>query len=408
MRLGELLSLITTEELERLAHEHARADEDLSRPQLLETIESVLRSYRFLQEFLQNRQPPTFAMMLLLLDQPDAALPTVGFRDAVLAETEKICAAIDSEQILKRDDQLRVYRRVLYQARSNDRLIDASEAAILSVLRQELEIANVEHFLIEHHVDLREFWQQDGAFAGELLALRSAGLVFAHEGRTMIAADVAPAIRQVLGLDMPRDAARRLFGHLSGPELYDALANIGAPTSGSKDEKVERLITHHAQPRVALQRVGLETLREICRDTGAAVSGSKDELVRRVVGHFAAGRDLIGEPEPPPPVEEPRRLDRERFASLFSQFRGHELAGLLGEFELRRWGGKDLQIETLWESHRAETTLLSKLSNPELEGVLRRVELRPGGSKAERVERLLTHFAASPHTSSSSTTNDDG
>lgn len=395
MRLAHLLADTSTEELERLSHEHARADEDLSRPQLLDTIEGVLRSFRFVQEFLLNRQPPTFAIITLLLDAPDFSLPTTGFKDAVLAETSRIAAAIDSGEILKRAEQLRVYRRVLYQARSNDMRIDPSESAILGVLRQELEVAQVEHFLIEHHADLREFWQQEGAFTREIHALRSAGLVFVREGQTLLPEDLAPVVRQVLGIDMPREAARRLLTRLSNQELHQALSELGAPTSGSKDERIERLIAHMAQPRVILRRVGLDTLKEICRDIGAVVSGAKHDLVARIVAHVAAGRDIAREPEPPAaPVQEPRRLDEVRFGLLFSRLRGLELGGILSEFDLRRTGTREVQVRTAWESHRAESTLLACLSNLELEGVLRRLELKPGGSKSDRVERLIEHFAS--------------
>jgi hypothetical protein len=313
----------------------------------------------------------------------------------VLAETARICNAIDANEVLERDDQLRVYRRVLYQARSNDMQIDASEAAILSVLRQELGVAHVEHFLIEHHADLREFWRDESAYMRELEALRSAGLVFVNERYTLLPEDLAVVARQVLGVDISRSAARRLFEHLSGRDLHDALLAIGAPSSGSKDERIERLIAHMAQPRVVLRGVDLETLRAICRDIGAAVSGAKDDLVERIVAHMSAGRDLIGEPEPPPPPAEPRRLSEGRFTQLFEHLRGHELAGILGEFELRRSGTKEMQVRALWDAQRAETTLLSCLSNSELDGVLRRAELKAGGgSKSDRIDRLLEHFAS--------------
>ena len=246
MRLADLLGDSTLEDLERLAREHAKIEEQLSRPQLLATIESVLRSYRFLQEFLLNRQPPTFAAMVLLLDAPEFALPTAKFRELVLDETTRICDAIDSAALLTRDDQLRVYRRVLYQARGNDMQIDSSESAILGVLRQELKVTQVEHCLIEHHADLREFWRQDGAFEREILTLRSAGLVFVKDQRTLLPEDLAPVIRQVLGIDMARDAARRLLQQLPGQDLRDALMAIGAQSSGSKDERIERLVTHMA------------------------------------------------------------------------------------------------------------------------------------------------------------------
>lgn len=398
MRLADLLEESETEELERLAHEHARADEQLSRAQLLSTIEGVLRSHRFLQELLLNLQPPTFAVMTLLLDAPGFSLPTTGFRELVLQETSRLCAALDAREILARDDQLRVYRRVLYQARSNDALIDSSEGAILGVLRQELEITQVEHFLIEHHADLREFWRQDGAFVRELHALRSAGLVFVRDGNTLVPEDLAVAIRNVLGIDMSSTAARRLYERLSNQDLYEALAHIQAPTTGSKDERISRLISHMAQPRIVLRirAIGLEKLRDICRDIGAAVSGVKDELVARIIAHVAAGRDLSREPEPPPPVVETRELNHTQFSALFSQLRGLDLAAILGEFDLRRWGTKETQIETLWDAHRSEPTLLNALSSADIESLLRKLELRAAGSKSERIRRVIDHFATTP------------
>lgn len=395
MKLAELLADKTSEDLERLARDHAKTEEHLTRPQLLTTIEGVLRSYRFLQEFLFNRQPPTFSMITLLLDAPGFAFPSPTFRDGVLADAARICDALDSGELLERDDQLRVYRRVVYQARSNDMQMDSSESAILGVLRQELAVAQVEHCLIEHHRDLREFWRQENAFDREFQALQAAGLVFERDGQVILPEDLVTVVRQVFGIDMPKDAARRLFDHLAGSDLHAGLQELGAPTSGSKSERIERLITHMAQPRVVLRGVALEDLRSICRDTGAAVSGSKDDLLNRVVAHFAAGRDLLGEPEPPPPPPaEPRYLSERRFALLFGHLRGHELAGILGEFDLRRWGTKDMQIQTLWEAERSEATLLACFSNLELDSILRRVDLKAGGSKADRIERLLQHFSS--------------
>jgi hypothetical protein len=395
MRLADLLADSTLEELARLAHEHAKVEEQMSRPQLLAAIESVLRSYRFLQEFLLNRQPPAFSMMVLLLEAPEFAIPTAEFRNLVLAETGRICDAMDSGALLARDEQLRVYRRALYQARSNDMQIDSSESAILGVLRQELGITQTEHCLIEHHRELREYWRQDGAFAREVLAFRSAGLLFSKDERTILPEDLAPVIRQVLGVDMPRDATRRLLQQLTGQELRDALQRVGAPSSGSKDERINRLVEHMAQPRVLLREISLETLRSICREIGAAVAGSKECLVERIVGHMVAGRDLVAEPEPPaPPVLEQRSLSESRFALLFEQLKGHQMAGILGEFDLRRWGIKEMQVKTLWESHRAEKTLLECLSNPELDAILRRIDLKVGGSKSERTDRLIEFFGS--------------
>lgn len=396
MRLSDLLAETNQDDLERLALEHARIDEHLSRSDLLATIEGVLRSHRFLQEFLLNRQPPTFAIITLLLDAPGYALPMAGFKEIVLAETARLCDAVESRAILARDEQLRVYRKVLYQSRSNDRLIEATESAILGVLRHELGVTQVEHFLLEHHPDLREFWQQDGSFVRELNVLRSAGLVHVRDGKTLLPEDLAQVVRHVLGVDMSASSARRIYGYLSNQDLYEALSAIHAPTSGSKDERIERLVAHMTQPRelLRLRSIGMDRLREVCREIGANVSGSKDDVVDRIVAHVASGRDVLREPEPSPPVDELRRLDEERFALLFSRLRGHELSAVLAEFGLRRWGTKELQVRILWDAHRSEENLLSTLTSLDLDVLLKRLDLRTGGAKGERIERVLAHFAS--------------
>lgn len=394
MRLLELLSALDADEVDRIAHAHGVFEEGMTREDILLAVESLLRSHRFVQDFIFNRQPPTFALMLLLLDAEQFSLPTNGFRDAVLAELNAMLNGVNSGTILRRQDQLKLYRRVLYQARSNDLHLDSSEAAILGVLRQELEIDQAEHFLVEHHEDFRVFWQQDEAFVRELHALRSAGLLFVADSMTVLAEDLVPVIRQVLGLDMSRWAARRLFNQLTGSELQESLSQLGAPTSGSKDEKVERLVAHLARPRSVLRGVGLETLRDICRASGAPVSGVKEHLIDRIVSRVASGRDIEKAPEPPViEVREERALDEQRFALLFDSLRGHELGEMLAEFDLRRWGGKEVQIATAWNSHRSETTLLNVLSSGELESLLRRLELKTSGSKSERISRLIQHFA---------------
>jgi hypothetical protein len=402
VKLADLLAEMDRDDIDRLAHEHARADEDMPPAQLLSTIEGVLKSHRFLQDFLVNRQPPMFAIAKLLLDAPNYELPVATFRDAVTEETSRICAAIDAGEILARNDQLRLYRKVLYQARSNDLMIDDSESAILGVLRDELEVAQVEHFLIEHHSDLREFWRRDEAFVREMNALRSAGIIHIRDGKVILPEDLVRAVQLVLGIDMPGPSARRLFGHLSNNELRDALGAVGAPTSGSKEERIERLVAHMTQTRTVLRlrSTALERLREVCKDVGAQSSGAKEEVVDRLVKHFAANRDLHRESEaPPPPVQEPRHLDEAQFLTMFLHLRGQELGAILAEFELRRLGPKAQQIQALWGSHLSEESLLAALSNPDLEGILRRVNLKPNGPKPERIRRLIDHFSGSaPHT----------
>src|SRR5688500_18398409 len=117
MRIAHLLAGLSDEDLERLALEHVRTDERLARPQLCNLLEGALRSYRFVNDFIINRQPPTFAMLTLLLDAAGYQLPLADFQERVMAETRRLAGLIDSGELLARGHQLHLYRRALYEAR---------------------------------------------------------------------------------------------------------------------------------------------------------------------------------------------------------------------------------------------------------------------------------------------------
>lgn len=395
MRLAQLLAKLPDEALERLAVEHLRTDEKLARPQLCNLLEGSLRSYRFVSDFILGRQPPAFAMLTALLEAPGYELFREDFVSQAAVETDRIKKLIDSQELVARDDQLRLYRHALYEARRNDLDVNASEAAVLGVLRRELGIALVEHFLIEHHQDFREFWDREDCLAHEENALKSAGLLFEYEGKIVIPEDLARPIWQALGIDMTTASARRLFGYLNGGELAAALEAAGCRTSGTKEARVDRLIQERIQPRFVLRTLGIGALKEICRAAEASVSGNKEELIERIVSHFAEGKDQIEEEPPEPPRREPRRLSQAQFETMFSALLHQELSDILRRLpQLRQTGTKEMRIKTLWDAHLSEATLLAELRNRQLEDVLHRIGLRLGGSKEARIERLIAHFSA--------------
>lgn len=397
MRLAQLLTKLSDEALERLAIEHVRTDEKLSRPQLCNILEGSLRSYRFVSDFIVGRQPPAFAMLTTLLEAPGYQLSREDLLSQATLETDRIKQLIDSKELLSRDDQLRLYRRALYEARRSDLDVNASEAGILAALRRELGIAQVEHFLIEHHQDFREFWDREDGFLHEENALKSAGLLFEYEGNVLIPEDLASAVRQALGIDMATADARRLFEYLESSELAAALEAAGARTSGTKQARIERLLQERIQPRFVLRTLGIGVLKEICAAADAPVSGNKEDLIERIISHFSEGKDQIVEEPPEPPRREPRRLTESQFETLFSALLHQELSDILRRFpDLRQTGTKEIRIKTLWDSHRSEATLLAQLMNRQLEDVLHRLGLRLGGSKEARIERLIVHFSTFP------------
>ena len=394
MRLAPLLAGLSDQELDKLALEHIRNDERPSRIQLCTLLESAIRSYRFVNDFVTNRQPPSFSILTLLLESSDYRADKEGFRERAISSGKEISQLVDSGELVARKDQLRLYRKALYEARRNDLDLNSSEAALLAVLRREEQIAQVEHFLIEHHQDLREFWDRPESFDHEINALLSAGLVFDYQGSFLIPEDVAPAAWQTLGIDMPTQSVRRLYGYLSNSDFAEVLEKAGARVSGSKEARLERLILERIQPRFALQHVALTTLKDICRETDASVSGNKDDLIERVIAHFAEGRDQRVDEPPAAPIKEDRSLTESQFKTLFNVLQQQELVDILRrQSDLRQSGTKEVRIRTLWESPLSEKTLLGELMNRQLEDVLHRLSLRLSGSKDVRIQRLVDHFS---------------
>lgn len=400
MRLAALLTELPHEELERLAAEHLGQDENVSRSALCATLEGVLRSYSFVRKFICDRFPPTFSILEMLLAADGWSLPAQTFRDAITERTRALVQHVADGDLVGRDSSLRLYRRVLVEARRNDLVLDASETAILGVLRRELGIRPVEHFLLEHHQDFHEFWANDDAFLTEMHALRSCGLVFGHGGNVLLAEEVVPLVRQTLGLEMPAAKRRRALELLSGAELGEVLHAAGLKTSGSRDERLERIMTNYLQPSEVFHVVSLQTLRESCRRLVIPASGAKDDLVDRLVGCFLHDEDIRREKDTAPPASpdpEPRALEPIRVRALFSALRGDDLTDILASIESSRiTGSKETKLTLVLGSPFSEVTLLEKLSNRSLEEVLTRVRLRTAGSKHDRIERLLDHFRTLP------------
>jgi hypothetical protein len=394
MRLASILATLAEPGLQKLATEHVRHDEALTKTQLCNYLESAIRSYSFVNDFIVNRQPPTFALLTTLLNSPGYTMNGDEARASATERTRILASLIDSGELVTRDKQLHLYRKAFYEARRNDLDVNGSEAGILGVLRREQMISQVEHFLIEHHQDFREYWDRSDSLSHEESALTSCGLIFELDGKLMIPEDVAPAVFQTLGIDMPTESARRLYSHLSNEEAAEILEAAGCRTSGSKDARLERLLTQMIQPRFALQCLGLATLRDICRSSEAAVTGNKEDLIERIVAHFAEGLDQVADdPQEAPRVEE-RALTQLQFETLFNALLHQELSDILRRLpDLRQTGTKEIRIKTLWHAHLSEKTLLAELMNRQLEDLLARLGLRLGGSKEVRIDRLISYFS---------------
>src|SRR5690606_13559602 len=70
---------------------------------------------------------------------------------------------------------------------------------------------------------------------------------------------------------------------LTGQQLYDILYQSSMMTSGSKDEKVNRIIESHWSERSILNYLRKDDLTQLCRKFLLPTSGSKQEIIDRLI-----------------------------------------------------------------------------------------------------------------------------
>lgn len=400
MKLREILDRLEPAELERLASDKVHSSDHVRLPLsiLLSELESVLRSFSYVQRALAERHPPTFATLSLLLEAEGNELPISALRARVEEETQALCDRAARDEGLLPEKQYALYRRILAEAWKSDLVIEASEANLLAALRRELSITYREHMFLAHHPELQPFWRSERAFERERNALMSAGILFAVEERYVIPIEIAPMVRAAWDIQLSTAAMRRLCEEISITDLADSLRALRLPSSGTKEEKIGTLVSSLVSPREMLQTLNLvTTLRNVARRVGCSASGTKDELVERLLEHFEKDLDLAHatQAEPPEPAgpkaaPEPKALEETAFRHLFSRLTNEELYEVLAGCEdLRLSGSKDVRIASLWNSPYSEASLLGRLTNRTLAGLLERCALKTSGPKDEKVQRLI-------------------
>lgn len=397
MRLSELIALLSPERLAELARAAVPGADELNPSEWSRKLELVLVETGYIEQVVLALRPPVASVLLRLLESDAQVIDREAAAAHVASETEEWCRRVTAGELGHRlADRSLLYRKMLEAAWANDLTLDQSELRMLRLLREQLGLFRIEHFLLAYHASIQPYWRFDDEFGRVVEALLQAGVLFEpEEGRLVLPRELIPNVRRVLDVDVPRPAARRLLARLdSGAHLKVALDDHDLQTSGSKQDRIDRIIEHFVPMHRVVDTMHIAAARDLVRSLGLPVTGSKEDLVNRIVDHFANQRDIAQvETEPEEHDErEPRELEPEGFTRLLEGLKGHQLHTLLMHLELRTSGTKETRIATLWESPYSETTLLSRLKGPELEELLVRNGLLSRGSKAEKVARLIAAF----------------
>lgn len=391
MKLAEALAGQDLERLRRLAAETGiESSAHLSPAVLRSRLETAINTRVHVGYVVGSLRPPILPVLTTLLEH-GLDMPAERCRAIAEEESTLIDSRVTSGALLDRDG-CRIYRRVLAEAWRSDLQIDTSESRLLSVLRRELGMRRVEHFLAAHHRDVRRYWATDDPFATAIAGLVDAGIVYIVGDHIVLPVELAPEVREAIGVHARRVSTQRLLGQAPGPCLREALRAAGAPLGGTKEEMIQRLVDHFVSPVDVLMGMNIHDLRELAYGAGCVKSGSKQDLIDRIVSHFDNDIDLV-DPESEKslaPIREERALDESMFRQLFMQLKGNELARILWKLpHLKQSGPKVAKVSTLFESHLSESSLLGFLDNQSLVVILRRNALPERGSKAVLVGYLV-------------------
>lgn len=86
--------------------------------------------------------------------------------------------------------------------------------------------------------------------------------------------------------EMNADNYARILLNLTGQQLYDVMYKNELMVSGTKDEKVKRIVESNWSERAIFSQLRKEDLSQLCRKLGLHSTGAKQELVDRIIDHI--------------------------------------------------------------------------------------------------------------------------
>src|SRR5690625_1001139 len=400
MKLKELLNQYPEEALDQIARDNvdAIANVRLPRSVLEREIAATLSSFSYVAETMAASHPPTYVFIKLIMESPEHSVAAYGFKEAVLHRTDKFTEQAASQSASKAADEARhLYRSALKAAWEFDNRITASEANLLETLRTELGITMREHLLLEHHPDVRPVWDSPRAYETARNYLLAKGLILTHGNHFVLPEEVAAQIRKYWGVEMHDATYKRLLSRLTIGNLRAILETHSLALSGSKAERIDRIVTGMVSPSDALDVLTINELKDFSRSLRLPVSLAKSELISQLIAGFDQPSDQLSMPATTgadDAVTSPgRQLEEEAFHELLSRLTGSQLHEVLDGLGLARSGRKDARVARLVQSHFSEAQVLSQLRRRELSAISERLGLPISGLKDDLVERIIAAAA---------------
>ncbi len=305
MRVEEAVQLMTKSYLHRVIDSFTRdlpkVDEDRSREIILRNAEELTGASRvatalsltghFAEQILLR------SIMEALVSAEDHRLNEETLIERVLEVESKVVEAADDPTSLRYQNEknIAIFSAVLSVA-LEDNQITQDELRLVGRLSEKLGLnEHTKHIVMAqlgHFPKTGNDLHSRGDFKDALIDLQRRGVVFycnkLEGGQYVVPEEIVGPVRDALGLELSESAWRQLLTRLSQSHLATILAAADIPKSGTKDDQVDRIVNAGMVPSHALDSLANSDLYDICKALpGAKVSGTKEEKVERLVDYFA-------------------------------------------------------------------------------------------------------------------------
>lgn len=297
-----------------------------------------------------------------LMETPNYLLEEAELFKNVEEYMLEIVAQSEDDQVIKKipEDARRIYTAVLIAAWKKDDDLNPYEMNILNVLAEELGLTKKDHYLLEsrigrfpqkgnkpHSTRQIELALRDLQNRGIILRFKSTDTFY------VIPKEIARTVRFVLGGELRKEAYELLLKSLHNNQLRQILSHFELYVSGTKEERIQRIMTHDILPSQALNVLANGELSELLRSLeGAKVSGTKEEKIMNIINFY---EDLTIH------VSDPTDL-RARYYDFYEELAARDYQALRANQVIT----KDVEIENYFEE-ATRYLFESKLGIPLLE-----------------------------------------
>ena len=393
--IQQCLNHLSDDELNTLARDKFEEVPNVRLPRsvLEQEILEALGSFAYVADTLVGSRPPTYAFIKLLMEAPGHIVSIDGFAQQVIQRTDSLTDWVASGAGLSAEKNYDLYRALLLAAWEEGGRIDRSESKMLEALRDALRLSMREHLLLEHHPEVREQWESPDTYERAERNLIEKGLVFRFNDSYILPDEVRFQIRRHWGMELHDIDYRRLLEAFTGGQLRETLEASGHALSGSKDERISRLIDGLVPPSFALEQRSLLEVRQIAQSVGLRSYLPKSELIQQVIARFdipyLVSTQTDGEPTVTTVIDgHSRTLSDSVLTKLLTRLPGNQLYEILSGLRLPRAGSKVERILRLVRSGSSEYAMFDQLRREDLIMLCRKIGLPVSGLKEELIERL--------------------